>query len=784
MQARTARSCAPSWGEIEPQDTTSDYIDTDYRTSYRDLLSTAETIIDMELRMQTVESALARVGHHCNSRHIDRICRNRAKSQAHARGRDVERYTFASQLSVLRSCPVVIARLMKGDNESDLLVIAKVLVISRLLHKALSSQMKNSKPPIVDHLRDKLGSLRSKLLRKIDGRLACAPSGSTDMLVESMSAYSLATSSTPTDVLRHFHHVRLEEIGGMLKRGEGLKEHGRRAMQLCLQTVQDTQGIFPRRLAEALAKLKAQPLVQDPDVRALYELNLDIHERWIGDEARDYTPQPRHNELQRPEAEKLLHQWSKQAISAFLKGIKTSLGNAKDLKDVAELRQELVETWILSGSRMAGVKSKNVLDDLRDTMNGQMENIVRSRAAGLKSLVEVMVATLGAWKDTGNALSLWTTTTAATDLSNGAQAFKSGILNTHQGRDEAVITVVSTFDKCMESVLEVKGIVKSMKETRWDDPFSDDVDIDDSDDEFGDSKQTLLSDDDPRLLEEATRDALTDALLSLGRSFAKIVGELTQGEEGGKKVSKAVLVLRVIREISDRIPRLRLQDRATPPPTPFTKDILEPLHNTLAKRVVGPAVSGYQKSLTAASKSKSKSHILWEGIPALPAQPSPSAFRFLQGLVKSMGSYGSDVWAPDGVQTLKGLANDKMTIVWKDAVAAIKQTPTDTIEPTTTEPEEEGEDVKEVDKSSESEEKTDGALTADKLKDGKQKQLLFDILYLQRYLSTTANPTAGSDSLVEALSKEAEVDEALKARLTKNAGDYARKTYLLFALLS
>ncbi|KAF2797271.1 hypothetical protein K505DRAFT_298672 [Melanomma pulvis-pyrius CBS 109.77] len=739
--------------------------------SYRSHLDTAETIIDMEIRMEQVESKLARVGQNCNTRGLDRISSNAMKMDTHNRARDVARYTFASQLSVLRNCPVVMARLLKEDG--SYLLIAKILVISRLLYKALS-QSKNASP-VVDQLWERVSSVRRKCLRRIDKRLASA-TGDISMLVESMCAYSLATSSTPTNVLEHFHRVRREAILKNLKNGHDLATHGVQSLRLCLQTCQDTQAIFPRRLAESLARLKSQPLVQDPDVRSLYELNLDIHDRWVGDEARNYTPWPRHDELQRPEAEKILHKWSKEAISAFLQGIKAALNQEERLKEVSSLRQELIETWILSGSGMAGVKSARILDDLRDTMNNQLETIVSSRTQSLQSVVSDLTQVLSKWSsggDVGNA-SLWTTASTSTDLGNGAQSFKSSILNTYQGRDEAVIHVVSTFDKWMESVLEVKGIVKSMKETRWDDTFADDVD--DSDDEFGlDSKQSLLSDDDPRLLEEVTQEALGEALNSLGKSFAQIVSKLTLGHNDGS-IPQSIFILRVVREIGDRIPRLRLQDKYTPPPTPFSSDVLRLLHSALGRQIVHPAVKAYKKSLATAGKSRSQSHILWEGNPALPAQPSPSAFRFLQGLVRNMGALGSDLWAPDGVSVFKAMTCEEVSKIWQENFEAITKPDPDDVE----QAQDTTEDVPESEATIETKDppSTKLAPEAEDRRSEKLKQLLFDILYVQRYLGGNAR------DVVEALYAALEVDGSIKARLNRNAADYGRKTYLLFALLA
>ncbi|KAI4649522.1 hypothetical protein J4E93_003842 [Alternaria ventricosa] len=746
--------------------------------SYRSLLDTAGTIIDMEVRMEQVESRLSRVGQSCNSRGLDKITNNAGKMDTHTRSRDAERYTFAAQLAVMRNAPVVMTRLMK--REGSYLLIAKVLVISRLLHKSLSQS--DNKAPIVNQLWERLLSVRRKLLRRIDKRLSNT-NGETASLLESMCAYALATSSTPTDVLHHFHKMRLDKMNSELRAGgDELAKHGISALKLCIQTCLDTQTVFPRRLAEALAKLKAQPLIQDPDVRGLYELNLDVHDRWLGDEARNYTPWPRHDELQRPEAERIMHRWSKDAIAAFLKGVQKALEGEERLKEVADLRQELIETWILSGSRMAGVKSANVLDDLRDTMNDKLEGIVRSRTHGLQTVITELTTRLDTVASTDKVVapSLWDTTTKASDLSNGAQNFKSAILNTYQGRDESVISVTSAFDKWMESILEVKGIVKSMKEARWDDTFADDVD-DESDDELGDSKQALLSDDDPKLLEEATQEALSEAMQNLSQSFNTIVKK----SDGEQSTQKATFMLRVVREIGDRIPRLRLQDKATPLASPFTSEILQPLHTTLALCVTQPSVEAYKTSLEGSLKVKTNSHILWEGHPPLPSQPSPSAFRFLRGLNKDMGALGSDVWAPGSVEVLKSSVAAEVVKTVQEHLGAISA-PTKEQSPSVEKKDEDKEEERVEDsKTTDDSEKADvtpPSPSHSEAREQRVKQLLFDLLYIQRFVGDT-----GADAKLTALVQKTntvELDEVAMTRLRKNAADYAKKTYLLFALLA
>jgi hypothetical protein len=692
-------------------------------------------------------------------------------------GTDVERYTFASQLSVLRNAPMVMARLMKRDR--SYLLISKILVVSRLLHKTLG-QAKN-KPPIVDQLWEKVLSMRRRLLRRIDKRLA-STTGEAASLVESMCAYALATSSAPSDVLQHFHKVRMDKMTSELKRGDDeLARHGIAALKLCIQTCLDTQSIFPRQLADALAKLKAHPLIQDADVRGLYELNLDVHDRWIGDEARNYTPWPRHDELQRPEAEKILHRWSKDAIVAFLKGIKKALDGEDRLKEVAHLRQELIETWILSGSRMAGVKSANVLDDLRDTMNEKLESIVRGRTQGLGDVASEFASLVDNLKSSDSSNdSLWRITDQSSDLSNGAMNFKSKILNNYQGREQHVNGLTTAFDKWMDSVLEVKGIVKGMKEARWDDTFADDVD-DDSDDDLGDSKQTLLSDDDPRLLEEVTSEALDEALKSFGSSFATLVRQKI-GADDSDTIYKAVFVMRMAREISDRIPRLKLQDKSTVLASPFKSESLHDLRAVLTANVTSPTTQTYQASLAKALKTRSNNQILWEGNPPLPSQPSPSTFGYLREVNKHMAFLGSDLWAPECAAVLKKRMARDMRKTLEEHIDAIKKNAATQTRPIEKEASETDVADDAVNGDTEASDTSPASATTE-VQNRRLKQLLFDALYIQRFVVTNDDGKDGLAGLVQEV-EVSDLDEAALSRLKKNAADYAKKTYLLFALLA
>ncbi|GME59747.1 Vps51/Vps67 [Neofusicoccum parvum] len=145
--------------------------------SYRDLLGTAERIIEMDRQMQNVESTLGLIGQKCNSRRVDKISRNYSGLTEYTRKLDAERFSFAAQLAVLQTCPTVIRRALK---KGSTLLAAKILVISRLLHKNLVQAP--SPPPFVESLKNQLASLRRKLLHTIDKQFSRFSSETNDVL--------------------------------------------------------------------------------------------------------------------------------------------------------------------------------------------------------------------------------------------------------------------------------------------------------------------------------------------------------------------------------------------------------------------------------------------------------------------------------------------------------------------------------------------------------------------------------------------------------------------------
>ncbi|KAL9094118.1 MAG: hypothetical protein Q9165_003533 [Trypethelium subeluteriae] len=757
-------------------------------SSYRDLLGTAGRIIEMDGQMSEVEATLGDIGLKCNTRVLETIGRNMEGLRRYHASKVTEDYSFASQLSVLQGCHAVISRLLRHSGSS--LLAAKVLVIARLLHKALASSA--SPAPLVDSLRNKLAARRAKLLKYIDLTFA-NPHPEKAALVESMHAFCLATSSTPTDVLRHFHHVRSETISNKLRHADNVQTAITEPMKLLISTLQDTQAIFPRRLGIALETSKAQPLLQDPSILELAELQLDIHGRWVAEDIRQFTSRPRHDQLQRSDAEAMLRSWAVEAMKSFLSGLQHALGPEKDLAALVQIRRELLELWLSSLQPTSTSEAADVLNDLRNVLTGRIADAMRDQASSLRLVSQKVSYTISHWQAgvTNPRVKLWDLPTAIADLSNGIVQETQSILDRCHGRSKLVHNVLDVFEEWVHSVLEAQATIKKMREMRWDeDP--DDI----ADEILPEPPQVLLSNQDPKILETRLEESVSDAFRHLRQDLSQMEQTLSDEPQSGEK---AVYLLRVLRELRQRMPRLGVALASSFSVSLHESSVEATCRRLLAVSVCDGPISTFHESVRQyLGQPHAPAKELWEGNPPLPVQPSPAVFIFMRALMGNMSNAGHDLWNSSTVRALKlylvdtrtnGLLEAANTPTLVEIPLTNGHTPVDAHEEVQTEGGALDDD--ENNGTTESQQASDVAspVTGSAVRPQESfLQLLFDVFYLHSALQTKVEGllanTDQHETIIAELSTKGDIDKAAQQRLQKGAVDYWKKSYLLFALLA
>lgn len=742
--------------------------------SYRQLLGTAEMILEMREEIGGVEERLGRVGRGCGRGVVAGMASGLGRLQGEGReGRRAEEMAWVVRGKALEMCGLVVGRLLRrGEGRGkNLVTAAKVLVLSRLLAKSLSESPAageaDKDKELVEESKRKLGGLRRRLLRAIERTLGRSESGDgREDLVQALCAYSLATSSGARDVLRHFLHVRGEAITLAFEAEDDVEPEVPgilRALELYTRTLLDVQALVPRRLTEALAALKTKPLLKDESIRELEGLRLDVSERWFGDQILFFTPYVRHDDLEVSQAVDTLRGWAKKASQVILEGFGKTLQRVNDFKTVVDLRTRCLEVWIKDGGKAKGFDPSVILNGLRNVINDRMVQLLESRVGRLHLVGTEIEGTLGTWRPgtTDQNASLWDEDMLEMEISNGASLFKQGVLARTHGRNDAVSRAVKGYQSWRHLVDEIVTVLDLLKKQRWDN------DLEDIEDEASiESRNTLLSKDDPQMLQDHFDTSLEKAYTNLHEKISALLETYKDREDSGPM---SIYILRVLRDIRSELPKnAALQS--------FGLSLVPQLHRKLATIVSADAVERFAVSL---NRKSVPGRALWEGNPELPVQPSPAAFKFLRSLTMAMAQLGSDLWSPVAVRVLKVHLRSELGSCCdaalkarevKDSVKAKTNGEAANGDSGTGTPDED---------QHESTESVDLEKSKDVL-----IQSLFDILILKEALETKAEVGDGLQSVEKTIGSQIELESSSRKRLEQGAMEFWKKTSLLFGLLA
>ena len=755
--------------------------------SYRELLGTADTIVQMRGDNERVQEVLGGMGSRCGRTVVDAKAAGLA---GFVRGQNKDKIEEAARVRLLDACVQVIGRVLKGGGGLEenvktgdrLILAAKVLVLSRLLTKSLGSELLDPRlRRDVEASKKSLKSLRQRLNRGVDRILSIVTEDhDREDVVKALCAYSLTNSSGAKDVLRYFLYVRSEALEAALDADSAARDKPNdgvvKSLKLYTRTLLDVQAIVPAKLSQSLLALKKGALLSDSGLKQLHGLRLDTYKRWCGDEILYFTPFIRHDDLDGAQAREGLRNWAEKGGKVLLEGLKVALSRMTEFKTVMELRNNVLELWIRDGGRARGFDPSEMQDDLREVINARMLAVLESKVKKLHLVGSEVKATLETWKDgtTDQNQDLWDEDGYDVALSKGAAPFMEEVVSRLYGRNDAVSKASNCYKSWFHVIDDVKEVVNSLKGQRWDNDY-DEVE----DEETIEARQQALSRDDPAMLQRKLDTSLDAAFEELEKQLHDQWAERSEKSNNG---TVAIYFLRVLREIRRQLPE-------RPATAAFGLAMVHSLQETVV-------VSVLRKSLDYFTNNGLRdrtviSRPLWEGEPALPNQPSPSLFEFLRGLSMSMGEAGIDLWSPAAVKVMKAHLGQKLASTWREALDEVDSEELDGVEDKENDDEDDEEgkdkdqtDEKDEDKEADSEQDDSKGDLTDKGLDAKHElytQWLFDVLYLRECLGHNQE---GMESLAKSIGDKAEADEAALERLNKSAEAYWQRTNLLFGLLA
>ncbi|KAL4918070.1 hypothetical protein BDW62DRAFT_182283 [Aspergillus aurantiobrunneus] len=596
-------------------------------TRYRELVGTAETIVSMSRNMEDVDTTLSDIGRRCNPRLMGKKYAHFNQINDETTEQNATKQALGAQLALLHRCSVVISKMLRRRGSP--LLIAKLLVISRLLHKNLSEQ--KSAPPFLETLRNQLASLRRGLWSRIDKRLGSAKS-TVDEVTEALAAYCLTTSSSSDDAVAHYHKIRLDVIKNHLGAANASGENILAALRLYVQTLQVSKILLSRRFTDVLSKLKSRALFIDPEIRNVDDLALDVLGRWAATDTVNFTPWIKLNEQSKQDAERTIKKWSKNAFDEFVSRSQASLATWVDFSQLLQLRKETLELWLCSWSSTPTHSALQVLEGTRNLFNNRLTNILSDKADTLDTFSQAVTVGISSWGAGGHsgAQSMWDHELVSLDYSNGAAAFKEAITDRLLGRDEDISTVMEKYRDWLLTIGTLRESIDALRDVRWpdvlDEATDEDLDID---------VAAILNEDDRQLLWEALDAAVGRVFDTLHTSFAdtsKSIGDSNRGE-------KAAFMLKLIRLVRRELPY-----EFIPSDTKFSKAIVPGLQEILATEVIAHTRPLSLSSSVNPGTKVLVGKMLWEGQPELPVQPSPSTFKFIRRMVESMDRHGQGLW--------------------------------------------------------------------------------------------------------------------------------------------
>ena len=571
---------------------------------------------------------------------------------------------------MLQSCLNTVSNVARQLGST--LLSAKLLVISRLLHKHLQAQ---SDQPLLKTLATRLGNLRQKLLQRIDKRFARATRDNAS-LIEDMTAFALATSSTPTDVLKHFHFIRLNTINRP-ETSQGAEESIIRRITLFVQTLRDVKACFPDLFASSLKLLGTKPLLDDSRIAALDELRLDLHAHWLPGSVRNYTPFTRYDELSSAKANDLGRIWGKEAYVSLITAVETDIQSVSNIETIVQIRKSALQLWLASGRQARGLPWHEILTKLRSPFVQQAQALLATDATTFgDALADTITSALKSWSSTGktdSANGLWTRSLLTSNLSNGALDFRNDLITRRTGMDDTILRLVQILHEGRENTQRVHDILKEMSETRWE------YDDDDDDDDDSASPIDELSKSDPNALQGVFSQSTSAAIASIEKSLAIQLQDPHPNFDDPNQPGP--FILRAIRELRHGLPQISMiisKPSTTNKPStsivepPICTSLVADLHAALGTSLVQRNVLTFASSLSNMVESRYNVQSLWAGTPALPLQLSTGTFKYLRLLMKDMEAMGTDLWSPDALVCFRTLQQKALEFKFEEQLQSLE----------------------------------------------------------------------------------------------------------------
>ncbi|KAF3165778.1 hypothetical protein EYR41_000420 [Orbilia oligospora] len=758
--------------------------------SYRDLLKTAERIIEMNDSIQRVEFHLSQASKQCNYGTLQKKAANAITMKENEDNKDRKNRVTAAELAVLSNCPVAISRTLSRDKAP--LIAAKLYILARLLRRSVSEKIKS---PFITSLERQLSNLRVTILRDLEHEL-CKLDADSSKILQCLGAYSLITSSSASDTFMYFQNLRLNAVVSLLRQDTVSAETILEAIRLVNENLRLSTQLFPRRLSDTLTTLKIKPIFQEPAIHDILELNMAVHGSWISESIRKYTPWLKTDDLSNDGCKAEISSKLGTTLRAIFDGLEKAVKVVNQVESLVQIRYNILAASRGVMGRTSDLNSEDLnqsLNKIREIVNTRIREVLNGDIGGIGVLGSELSTLVANSTTRKREPASWSSMLSSFENAKGGRNLKAMVKAVNHSDKSGLRAIRLRHAKWVSNIANNYSHIKKMAEEKDWDP-----DNDDDDDEI-DAPESLkeMNNKDTESLLSTYSEGLLEGYRLLETNLSTLVDGMRETDEEAEStlpIENSCIALRfitVIRNTSLQYANTTIIDLSW-----FGKDATSRLYEFLAKGVAKKALRGFGKDI---SRRKWTSDVsfdsLWEGSPKLPVQPSPLVFKFLRALVQSMNDIGADVWSRDAADTLK---RNVAKSIWEELeaslVSAEKQTNgvsdlrIDTKETKNDESKDEGEDAK-------GDKEADTSPPINPLKREQVLQTYFDTTYLDNAFRTARRRDVGGDEknkestivlsweFVERTREKISIETDERERMSRSAEDYWRRTSLIFGAL-
>ncbi|KAK9240583.1 hypothetical protein V1525DRAFT_353788 [Lipomyces kononenkoae] len=430
--------------------------------SYRDLLSTADTIIDMNGTAQVMEERFRTLATSCGSK----IVRSRAETRdalAKAfRDRDATTKTSVAIVKIMNDLCHTIEILLRTP--SLILTAAKLLLVVKEL-AASTGSLESSRMNGID---SRLSRLEARYFRCVDSILSSTVSS---YIIDALVSYSLYTSSSPSGTLSYFLAARSKQLENLL--AQTTSDSLLSALAVMDFTITSTKTLFANQFNRALTRATILPALSDAEFRKLPHIDFWFLKKWCPKHILEFVPMAVQDAAGSPiDVMTSLTSFQVSSMSSFETGIRrvitmisrdSTVTSQNRIESLLTLRRTIFESLIERPVVRSLLLSKDITWESLwfPTLKSLCNMHLNATVAIADQLSEIVSNADGpvAVKSESNPVSLWDDAWMTFDISRGGLDFRSAVTALIEGNAGDCGDILVSLKSWWNGINEVRKLV-------------------------------------------------------------------------------------------------------------------------------------------------------------------------------------------------------------------------------------------------------------------------------------------------------------------------------------